>query len=184
MFQIFGKTAVSQMSLSEEQPICSHCHEPPPRWRLPAEFVFLGKTKNTTNNWPASRGFCWSWNQACWTSSICFPFILLSQTFLKSVMAFGWALNPAMNWSRHHSFHRARNLLGFSNVCGYESGAEIILWFFWIFGKLGCMRDLALDVCPFAGVKKNHICSIGRSLGGSNFRINPSKSCFRQDLFL
>ena len=59
-----------------------------------------------------------------------------------------------MNWSHHHSFHRARSLLGFSNVCGYESGAEIILWFFWIFWKLGCMRDLALDVCPFAGVKK------------------------------
>ena len=172
------------MSLSEEQPTCSHHHEPPPRWRLPAEFVFLGKTKNTTNNWPDSQGLCWSWNQAYWTSSICFPFILLSQTFLKSVMAFGWALNPAMNWSRHHSFHRARSLLGFSNVCGYESGAEIILWFFWIFWKLGCMRDLALDVCPFAGVKKNHICSIGRSLGGSNFRINPSKSYFRQDLFL
>ena len=157
VFQIFRKTTVSQMSLFEEKLVCTHNHEPPQSWRLLAEFVFLGKTKNMTNNWPGSRGFCWSWNQAYWTFSICFPFILLSQTFLKSVMAFGWALNPAMNWSRHDSFHRARNLLGFSNVCGCESGTEIILWLFMDLWETGVYERFGIGRLPLCRCLKKKI---------------------------
>ncbi|CAI9174699.1 unnamed protein product [Rangifer tarandus platyrhynchus] len=82
-----------------------------------------------------------------------------------------------MNWSRHHSFHRARNLLGFSNVCGCESGTEIILWFFMDLWETGVYERFGIGRLPLCRcLKKNHFCSIGRSLGGSSFRINPSKA--------
>lgn len=174
------------MSLSEEQSICSHHPEPPPRWRLPAEFVLLEK-KNATKKWPDSLGFCWSWNQADWTFPVYFPFLVLSQKFLKSAVVFGWVLNCAVNWSCHPNFHRARDLLGFCNICG---------WGWWCWGNLvvlhgslekwGIRETWHWISAPLQVLKKkkNHIPSIGRSSGSSRFGTNPSRIYFHQDLFL